>query len=247
MFLTMEYVPGRTLAQRLGERPSWEVALDYGRQIAAALEAAQARAIVHRDLKPQNIRITPEGWIKVLDFGLAYRWTDGDDPTRALRAGTPGYMSPEQCRGDTIDHRSDLWALGAILFECFTGKPAITGDSLVDLLESNRRGDVDLSDFGDSQRPDQGGPPSPARDRPGGTAHLRRRGPAGAGGRAAPVRGRPRCSAPLCRPLQMVANPTTSGRVPRVATFPGPSPDSSDARTGRRASRSDYAPIGASP
>ncbi len=145
--LTMEYVPGTTLSQRLREGPlPPEQALDVGRQIAAALEAAHNRKIVHRDLKPQNIRVTPDGWVKVLDFGLAQVLATEQDAGSAgsSSGGTPGYMSPEQCRGEPIDHRSDIWSLGAVLYECLTGEPVVRGDGLAAVLEANRRGDVDL-------------------------------------------------------------------------------------------------------
>jgi non-specific serine/threonine protein kinase len=142
-FLTMEYVPGRTLAERLREGPlPLETALDVARQIAAALEAAHARSIVHRDLKPANVRVTDDGWVKVLDFGLALLLTPDSGAPRA--AGTPGYMSPEQCRGEPIDPRSDLWSFGALLYESLTGSPATPGESLGDLIDANRRGTVDL-------------------------------------------------------------------------------------------------------
>ncbi len=145
--LTMEYVAGATLAERLEEGPlSAELCLDYGRQIAAALEAAHARSVVHRDLKPQNIRISPGGWVKVLDFGLA-RLLQAPDAGRqgsSSPGGTPGYMSPEQCREEDVDSRTDLWAFGAILYECLVGSPAVRGDSLEELLRANARGEVRL-------------------------------------------------------------------------------------------------------
>jgi predicted ATPase len=146
-FLTMELVPGSTLAQRLREGAlPLELALDYGRQIAAALEAAHLRSVVHRDLKPQNIRITPEGWVKVLDFGLAQLLTPASSaaPARASTGGTPGYMGPEQCRGEPSDLRADLWAFGSVLYECLSGEPAVRGATLAELLDANRRGEVHL-------------------------------------------------------------------------------------------------------
>ncbi len=143
-FLTMEYVHGRTLAERLQGGPlPLETALDIARQIAAALEAAHARSIVHRDLKPANVRVTDDGWVKVLDFGLALLLSPDSGAPKA--AGTPGYMSPEQCRGESIGPRSDLWSFGAVLYECLTGNPATPGESLGDLIDANRCGRVDLS------------------------------------------------------------------------------------------------------
>lgn len=142
-FLTMEYIPGITLSELLRRGPlALDRALDIARQILAALEAAHARSIVHRDLKPANIRITEDGWVKVLDFGLATLISS--DRGSSKPAGTPGYMSPEQCRGDRIDERSDLWSFGAVLYECFTGATAIPGESLGELIEANCMGAVDL-------------------------------------------------------------------------------------------------------
>jgi non-specific serine/threonine protein kinase len=139
--LIMEYVPGETLAGRLRSGPlSIEASLDGARQIAAGLEAAHARSIVHRDLKPQNIRITPAGWVKILDFGLATARADAATP--AGIEGTPGYMSPEQAEGAAADERSDLWALGVILFECLSGAPAVPGESLTEILARTRSAEI---------------------------------------------------------------------------------------------------------
>jgi predicted Ser/Thr protein kinase len=152
-YLALEYVPGQTLAARLERGPlALEEALATTAQVAAALEAAHERGIVHRDLKPANVRITPEGVVKVLDFGLA-RSTSAPQSaseldhsptlTRATASGvmlgTVPYMSPEQARGLAIDKRTDLWALGCLLFECLTGKAAFgaisVSDTLVRILE----------------------------------------------------------------------------------------------------------------
>ena len=139
--LIMELVEGRDLR---GPVPI-ATALNYARQIAAALDAAHEKGIVHRDLKPANIRITPDGVIKVLDFGLAKQATPAassdsstlsSDGTRAgVIMGTPAYMSPEQARGQTVDRRTDIWAFGAILYELLTGKmPFGDGRNISDSL-----------------------------------------------------------------------------------------------------------------
>ncbi|HEV7672481.1 MAG TPA: serine/threonine-protein kinase [Thermoanaerobaculia bacterium] len=138
-FLVMEVVDGETLAQRLGAgRMAVPEALGIARQIEAALEAAHKKGIVHRDLKPANVMVSPEGWVKVLDFGLAKALSgegEGSDAlsekseeTRAQGAlGTVPYMSPEQLCGLETDWRTDIWAFGCVLFELVTGKRAFTG------------------------------------------------------------------------------------------------------------------------
>ena len=129
-FLVMELVTGETLQSRLRLGPLPEaVALDWGAQIAEALEAAHRRDVIHRDLKPANVMVSPEGRLKLLDFGLALRCpsgAEGGDTTADLEAGlvigTLAYMSPEQMLGRPLDVRSDLYTLGILLFEMTTGK-----------------------------------------------------------------------------------------------------------------------------
>jgi len=134
-YLVMEYVPGQSLAQRLksGPLPAAE-AISLGENIAVALEEAHERGIVHRDLKPANIIVTPRGHAKVLDFGLAKLLSapNADNTlthseTRGL-VGTPLYMSPEQVSGAPVDSRTDLWSLGAVLYESLTARPPFDGD-----------------------------------------------------------------------------------------------------------------------
>ncbi|HSW50956.1 MAG TPA: LpqB family beta-propeller domain-containing protein, partial [Bryobacteraceae bacterium] len=134
-YLVMEFVDGKPLK---GRRPVKEV-IEYGIQIADALTAAHAAGIVHRDLKPANILVTDRGSVKVLDFGLAkLRETgDGGDVSAVLTgasAGTPGYISPEQVEGKPADSRSDIFALGCVLYELASGRHAFEGDSIASVL-----------------------------------------------------------------------------------------------------------------
>ncbi len=140
--LVLELVEGKTLR---GPLPV-ELALEYGSQIAEALEAAHAKGITHRDLKPANIKVTPEGRVKVLDFGLAKAvWGIGDQDLSSLSVvgsqsiagqivGTPPYMSPEQARGGEVNQRTDVWAFGCVLYELLAGKRAFGGSNLQETL-----------------------------------------------------------------------------------------------------------------
>jgi tetratricopeptide (TPR) repeat protein len=123
-FLSMEYVDGEDLAsllRRIGRVPQ-DTALQFAQQICAGLAAVHAQGILHRDLKPANVMIDGTGRAKIADFGLASLARDEDD--KDLRAGTPAYMAPEQFAGQQPTERTDLYALGLLLFELFTGKPA---------------------------------------------------------------------------------------------------------------------------
>jgi serine/threonine-protein kinase len=141
--LVMELVEGEPLK---GPLPL-DTALDYARQIADALEAAHEKGITHRDLKPANIMVTPQGTVKVLDFGLAKlaektsEASPEDSPTvtaAATRAGqilgTAAYMSPEQARGKIVDKRADIWAFGVVLYEMLTGRKLFEGETISDTL-----------------------------------------------------------------------------------------------------------------
>jgi serine/threonine-protein kinase len=147
--LVLEYVPGPTLAERLAQgRLRLDECITMGKQIASALEAAHQRGIVHRDLKPGNIKITDEGHVKVLDFGIAKAIADesGDLAAAAERAlaedltrpevllGTSGYISPERARRQRSDHRADIWAFGCVLYEMVTGARAFDGRTPTDVL-----------------------------------------------------------------------------------------------------------------
>jgi len=153
--LVMELIVGATLK---GPLPI-ETALKYAKQIAEALEAVHEKGITHRDLKPANIMVTPEGVIKVLDFGLAKaaeESTGASDatnfptltmsPTRAgMILGTAAYMPPEQARGQAVDRRADIWAFGCVLYELITGKQAFPGDSVADILGAVLKTEPNLS------------------------------------------------------------------------------------------------------
>jgi serine/threonine protein kinase len=137
--LVMELIEGETISSLIKPGPlPIETALHYAVQIAEALEAAHGKGIVHRDLKPSNIMVTPEGQVKVLDFGLAKAGEEPStpqDPTNSptetlsptltgVILGTAAYMSPEQARGATVDRRTDIWSFGVVLYEMLAGKRA---------------------------------------------------------------------------------------------------------------------------
>jgi serine/threonine protein kinase len=148
-YLVLELVEGETLADRIAGGPiPVEEALTIGKSICEALEAAHEKGIVHRDLKPANIKLTKDGAVKVLDFGLARtRETEGaatnlsNSPTLMSAASTPGtimgtaaYMSPEQANGAVVDHRTDIFSFGVVLYEMLTGTRAFPGERVGEIL-----------------------------------------------------------------------------------------------------------------
>jgi len=140
-YLVLEYVPGQTLAERIAKSQlKLQETLTIALQIAEAVAAAHEHDVIHRDLKPGNIKITPEGKVKVLDFGLAKavggqaldQQSTITEPGRVI--GTPAYMSPEQARGKPTDKRSDIWSFGCVLYEMLTGRVPFKGETVSDTL-----------------------------------------------------------------------------------------------------------------
>jgi tRNA A-37 threonylcarbamoyl transferase component Bud32 len=137
-FLSMEYVDGEDLAsllRRIG-RFSQDRAIELARQICAGLAAAHDRGVVHRDLKPANIMLDGGGRIRITDFGLA--GATGE----VLRAGTPAYMAPEQLSGGEVTPRSDIYALGLVFYEMFTGQRALDAQNMAELIARRERGEI---------------------------------------------------------------------------------------------------------
>ena len=156
--LAMEFVDGPTLADRINGVPvPLDEAIPIAAQIADALESAHDRGIIHRDLKPLNIKVRPDGTVKVLDFGLAKAISDpgsgiGDQASSVLSnsptvttpamthagvvLGTASYMSPEQAKGRVVDRRTDIWAFGCVLFEMLTSRRAFAGEDVSDVMVS---------------------------------------------------------------------------------------------------------------
>ena len=143
--LVLEFIDGMTLAERIASRSlSLTEALDLARQIAEALDAAHESGIIHRDLKPANIKLTRNGTVKVLDFGLAKLMPPPDAMATTVAAtvvtregaifGTPAYMSPEQARGLPVDKRTDIWAFGCVVFELLAGRSAFSGETASDTI-----------------------------------------------------------------------------------------------------------------
>src|SRR6185295_16727659 len=141
-FIATEFIEGETLRQHMNSPLKLTEILEIAIQTASALGAAHAAGIIHRDIKPENIMVRRDGYIKLLDFGLAKltepkgSTTDTEAPTKAMVntgagtvMGTANYMSPEQAKGTHVDERSDLWSLGAVLYEMVTGHLPFAGET----------------------------------------------------------------------------------------------------------------------
>jgi TolB-like protein/tetratricopeptide (TPR) repeat protein len=161
-YAVTELLEGETLRGKLDTGPiSQKLAVDYGLQIAKGLSAAHERGVVHRDLKPENLFVTKDGHVKILDFGLAKR-VEAVSPDKQTSGptvsghtepgtvmGTMGYMSPEQVRGLPVDHRSDIFSFGTILYELLTGKRAFKKDTASDTMAAIMRDELpELSESG---------------------------------------------------------------------------------------------------
>jgi serine/threonine protein kinase/Tol biopolymer transport system component len=159
--LVMELVEGPTLADRIARgHIALDEALSIAKQIAEGLEYAHEKGIIHRDLKPANIKVTVDGGVKVLDFGLAKVFTeethDSDlshSPTlikgtqAGMILGTAAYMSPEQAKGKAVDRRADIWAFGGVLFEMLSGKQTFSGETLTDTLAAVVRAEPEWNEL----------------------------------------------------------------------------------------------------
>ena len=150
-YIATEYVEGETLRQRMERGPlKLHEAVDLAIQIATALEAAHRAGIVHRDIKPENVMVRPDGYVKVLDFGLAKltRASNGEPGCKAsddedavntesgVVMGTPRCMSPEQARGEKADARTDIFSLGVVFYEMIAGRAPFTGATRNDVIAS---------------------------------------------------------------------------------------------------------------
>ena len=153
LFLILELVPGATLDERIRRTPiPLDEALAIGMQVAEALEAAHRANIVHRDLKPSNVKLTDDGRVKLLDFGVAKHADVGGQALGATGApltmagaiiGTPQYMAPEQLYGESVDARTDVWAFGCLLFEMLSGQRPFPGRTIFELADSIRNREPD--------------------------------------------------------------------------------------------------------
>src|SRR3978361_1673056 len=147
-YIVMEYVEGETLRDVLRRegRLSPDPAISLTPDICAALAFSHRNGIVHRDVKPGNVMITPQGTVKVMDFGIARAVSDSAATMTSTAAviGTAQYLSPEQARGESVDARSDVYSLGCLLYELVTGAPPFTGDSPVSVAYQHVREDPRL-------------------------------------------------------------------------------------------------------
>lgn len=138
LFIAMAYYSGETIQQKTARGPlPISEALGYAAQVADGLARAHEEGIIHRDIKPANVIVTDRGEVKILDFGIA-RSVGSTQTRQGFMLGTLAYMSPKQTRGETVDHRTDVWGVGATLYEMLTGKRAFAGDDDAALIQAIR-------------------------------------------------------------------------------------------------------------
>jgi eukaryotic-like serine/threonine-protein kinase len=158
-FIATEFVDGQTLRQLINEKPfKLSETLNVAIQVASALMGAHTAGIVHRDIKPENVMVRSDGYVKILDFGLAklteQQISDAETETPTLLQSNPGlvmgtvqYMSPEQARGKNVDGRSDIWSLGIVLYELLTGRLPFSGETPSHVMVSLMENDVPAGYF----------------------------------------------------------------------------------------------------
>ena len=139
LYLVMAHYEGETLQERIARGPlPLDDAISIATQVGTGLSKAHSAGIVHRDIKPANLMVTTDGTVKILDFGLAkLAGTEGLTQT-GTTLGTVAYMSPEQARGAEVDHRTDIWSLGVVLYEMVSGTPPFRGENLLSLADHRR-------------------------------------------------------------------------------------------------------------
>src|SRR3974390_494027 len=138
LVMIMEFVEGETLSNRIARAPiSTSEAVNYADQVLSALSYAHKQNIIHRDIKPANMMLTPQGIVKLMDFGIARSSTDGGLTTTGTTLGSLNYMPPEQVRGESADARSDIYSFGVSLYELLTGKLPFHSDSQYSLMTAH--------------------------------------------------------------------------------------------------------------